>query len=51
MSISIIVATVLFCFYPFQYISEAEKAEKEEDKFFQELNGEHKEEDDMKERK
>ncbi len=52
MSISIIVATVLFCFYLFQYISEKEKAEKEEDKFFQELmNGEHKEEDDMKERK
>ena len=52
MSISIIVATVLFCFYLFQYISEKEKAEKEEDKFFQELmNGEQKEEDDMKERK
>lgn len=52
MSISIIVATVLFCFYLFQYISEKEKAEKEEDKFFHELmNGEHKEEDDMKERK
>ena len=52
MSISIIVATVLFCFYLFQYISEKEKAEKEEDKFFQELmNGEHKEEDDMKEHK
>ncbi len=52
MSISIIVATVLFCFYLFQYISEKEKAEKEEDEFFQELmNGEHKEEDDMKERK
>ena len=52
MSISIIVATVLFCFYLFQYISEKEKAEKEEDKFFQELmNGEHKEEDDMTERK
>lgn len=52
MSISIIVATVLFCFYLFQYISEKEKAEKEEDQSFQELmNGEHKEEDDMKERK
>ena len=52
MSISIIVATVLFCFYLFQYISEKEKAEKEEDQSFQELmNGEHKDEDDMKERK
>lgn len=44
MSISIIVAMVLFCFYLFQYISEKEKAEKEEDKFFQELmNGDQKE--------
>jgi len=52
MNISIIVATVLFCFYLFQYISEKEKAEKEEDQSFQELmNGEHKDEDDMKERK
>jgi hypothetical protein len=52
MSISIIVATVLFCFYLFLYISEKEKAEKEEDQSFQELmNGEHKDEDDMKERK
>jgi hypothetical protein len=42
----------LFCFYLFQYISEKEKAEKEEDQSFQELmNGEHKDEDDMKERK
>ena len=37
MSVSIIVATVLFCFYLFQYISEKEKAEKEEEQFFQEL--------------
>jgi hypothetical protein len=52
MSISIIVATVLFCFYLFQYISEKEKAEKEEDQSFQELmNGEQKEDDDMKEQK
>lgn len=52
MSISIIVATVLFGFYLFQYISEKEKAEKEEDQSFQELmNGEQKEEDDMKEQK
>ncbi len=52
MSISIIVATVLFCFYLFQYISEKEKAEKEEYQSFQELmNGEHKDEDDMKEQK
>lgn len=52
MSISIIVATVLFCFYLFQYISEKEKAEKEEYQSFQELmNGEHKDEDNMKEQK
>lgn len=37
MSVSIIVATVLFCFYLFQYISEKEKAEKEEERFFHEL--------------
>ena len=52
MSISIIVATVVLSFYLFQYISEKEQADKEEERFFQELmNGEHQEEVDMKERR
>ena len=52
MSISIIVATVVLSFYLFQYISEKEQADKEEERFFQELmNGGHQEEVDMKERK
>lgn len=52
MSISIIVATVVLSFYLFQYISEKEQADKEEERFFQELmNGGQKEEVDMKERK
>ena len=37
MSISIIVATVVLSFYLFQYISEKEQADKEEERFFQEL--------------
>lgn len=52
MSISIIVATVVLSFYLFQYISEKEQADKEEERFFQELmNGEHQEEVVVKERK
>lgn len=37
MSISIIVATVVLSFYLFRYISEKEQADKEEERFFQEL--------------
>ena len=52
MSISIIVATVVLSFYLFQYISEKEQADKEEERFFQELmNGGQKEEVVVKERK
>ena len=52
MSISIIVATVVLSFYLFQYISEKEQADKEEERFFQELmNGGQKEEFVVKERK
>ena len=52
MSISIIVATVVLSFYLFQYISEKEQADKEEELFFQELmNGGQKEEFVVKERK
>lgn len=52
MSVSIIVATVLLCFYLFQYISEKEQADKEEERFFQELmNGGRQEEVVVKERK
>ena len=52
MSISIIVATVVLSFYLFQYISEKEQADKEEERFFQELmNGGYQEEVVIKERK
>ena len=52
MSISIIVATVVLSFYLFQYISEKEQADKEEERFFQELmNGGQKEEFVVKERR
>lgn len=37
MSIGIIIATVMFCFYLFQYISEKRAKEEEEDRYFQEL--------------
>ena len=37
MSISIIVETVVLNFYLFQYISEKEQADKEEERFLQEL--------------
>lgn len=52
MSISIIVVTVVLSFYLFQYISEKEQADKEEERFFHELmNGGHQEEVVVKERK
>lgn len=37
MSIGIIIATVMFCFYLYQYISEKRAKEEEEDRYFQEL--------------
>lgn len=37
MSIGITIATVMFCFYLFQYISEKRAKEEEEDRYFQEL--------------
>jgi hypothetical protein len=37
MSIGIIIATVMFCFYLFQYLSEKRAKEEEEDRYFQEL--------------
>lgn len=37
MSIGITIATVMFCFYLFQYISEKREKEEEEDRYFQEL--------------
>lgn len=49
MSIGIIVATVMFCFYLYQYIEEKKKdKEEKEDRYFQELmNGDKTEDDDM----
>lgn len=37
MSIGITIATVMFCFFLFQYISEKRAKEEEEDRYFQEL--------------
>lgn len=49
MSIGFIVATVMFCFYLYQYIEEKKKdKEEKEDRYFQELmNGDKTEDDDM----
>lgn len=37
MSVGIIIATVMFCFYLYQYIEEKKTKEEEEDRFFQDL--------------
>lgn len=49
MSIGIIIATVMFCFYLYQYIEEKKRDKEEaEERYFQELmNGENKEDEDM----
>lgn len=52
MTIGIITATIVLSFYLFQYLSERGKAEKEADELFQKaMNGDQKEEEDMKEHK